>query len=297
MAAPKLLRSTTPKIRNTINFYIKNSIPFLYDVNNQRITVKAKIGNYTSNDGQFPANELNFIKQVRQSIIKQGLHIPLRKRCKKVLDKDGTEYYAFNAGRVHYYYYHPKLKPGDVIEDCYNVDLNLAYWETARMLGLLPMEIYEKGKTITKRTRLACIGSLAKKTKHYEFDPKQPDHKRQRYVGTTHNRETEFLWDIICYEVGKLLYKVAQEMGDDFLFFWVDGIYVRKGGVKKAEKAFRMAGYECKTLDVEKITVTDKRIIVKIPDKSMWKIVHGKTIYIDEKPFPFSPVKNKSYRG
>lgn len=266
-----MIKSTHQQVIDTIEWYIKRKVPFEYELQNETITIRSKIGSYTTTTFEYTTDELNFIKAVKRNIIDNGIY-----ELYKHLYRSKA-----SQNRIKYYLHSPKLKPGAVFTNCFNVDLDSAYWETAYKYNLLSDKIYQEGLTVRKQVRLTAIGSLAKKTRRYSFDG-----TRQIKLEPKRSEQTEMLWSLICDHVGKLLCSVAKECGKDFLFFWVDGIYVLPGAEKKAKQLFKKAGYNSDIALCEKIEVTDRVILVTCKDKTKTKIMNGQEIQRDTWPFP-----------
>lgn len=270
------LLATHQQVRKAVATYIKHKKPFTYIIQNQTITVDCKYGSYTTRNTDYTIDDINFIKEVKQTIVKNGLH---------------HQYIGERTKKVMYFKYSSQIRPGDDFRDCINIDLSAAYWETAYMLGLLSKDTYKRGFKVSKQVRLAAIGSLAKKKRVYEFDG-----RKQRLLDITRS-ETEFLWDVICDRVGDLLCRVADKCGDDFIFFWVDGIYVKKRSAKKVERLFNNAGYGFKSNPIKAVSVTKRNIFVHLinPEK---KTKNGETIIKDVKSFPFRNKKiSRQFKG
>lgn len=291
-----MIPSTHQQVRDTINLYLKNRVSFRFIVQNDTISVESKSGSYTTRNADYTIPEINFIKAVKQHIKKNNLAEPFR------------DQYAGGKKSKHimYFRYHPKLKPGMKFTDVVNIDITAAYWETAWQFGLLREDLYKHGKTyekavkqglkektiwqqsregkiIRKQVRLAAIGSLAKKQRIYEYNGET---KKQKLVEVRRSDATEFLWDAICDHVGTVLMDIAKACGDDFIFFWVDGIYVKKGSEKKVCSMFKKYGYDYKINKISAIEVDARNIHVKL-DPPEIKIVNGKQVVKESKPFPF----------
>ena len=131
-----------------------------------------------------------------------------------------------------------------------------------------------------KQVRLAAIGSLAKKRKVYTYDGV---HERQLEV--IRSEKTEVLWDVICNKVGQCLVDVARACGDDFIFFWVDGVYVHKRATKKVVALFKKWGYESKVNELKSIDVTEKNIFVNLSNPEIY-LKNGVEMTKIRKPFP-----------
>lgn len=261
-----MIQASHESIRKTIGWYIKNKVPFKYEIQNETLSIQSKVGSYTTRSSSYSIDEINFIKEVKRYVIKNDLAAPYRKR---------------GHPKVVYFSYSNKIKPGQKITDVVNIDLNGAYWETAYKLNLISDFLYEKGLEVRKQVRLATIGSLAKKKRVYEFDG-----VKQKKVEIKRSEETEILWDVICNQVGNLLLNTSKACKNDFIFFWVDGIYVKKSALKTVEKMFKSAGYNYKINKIEYISITEKNIFVKVPESEK------------EKPFPYRSSKiAKEFKG
>lgn len=272
---PKVVRVSTEKIRRVHLFCLQNNIPFRMHTTNQRIELYSDIGNYTNRESEFPASELNFIKRVKDTVIKLELYkkVPNHFKTKESRDK------------IIYFYYNPSRKSGDLIKNCFEIDLTSAYWETARNLGLLPDNIYEKGNTVSKPSRLACIGTFAKTINHYTFDG-----KKQKRLDPEYSETTEYLWHTISYKIGKLMRRASRECGKDFIFFWVDAMFIHKTAVPKLKILFKEAGFQFKIEKCKFIRFDEKNITVK--GKGKYRMVNREKVFSDERVFPYNKQLN-----
>jgi hypothetical protein len=214
--------------------------PFKFYVNNHTYKVESKLGSYFNTDSKIPFTQLNFIKQVRDYVRKQ-----------EVLLKINNDYFFDKKEKrnvysgIKYFDYKKHEENCKYIDDVYEIDINAAYWDTALKLGIINDKLYKKGLKMHKKTRLAALGSLAKRTKVFSFDgksmPRKPEDEK--------TKDTEYLWFKICEKLGETMYRAEQACGDDFLFYWVDGIYVRgMDAVIKVCESFHNDNYEYKIM-------------------------------------------------
>lgn len=289
-------RISRRKLEDKVKFFLKRKIPFKKVSTNERVVVHAegRWGSWMNNDSSFPAAELNFIKQVKK-------HIVTNNTFKKVRNYFKDEQ---RIKKIKYFFYNTKRQPGDHFEEVYEIDLKNAYWDTAYNLPkdgskLFSKEIYEKGLTVSKKSRLAAIGSLARVKRITEFDGTE-----QKSLPDEHSIETEFLWHTICHKIGKTMAKGSKLVKDDFLFFWVDAMFVKSKAAKdEIEKYFKSQGYQYSVFKCEWVSFQDKHIIVKCTEKGKMitkikeEIVEreGKKYlrktkfkeWHDERPFPY----------
>jgi len=102
-----------------------------------------------------------------------------------------------------------------------NVDIKNAYPQTLFNFGCLTENTFNYLNTeINKIDRLKAVGMIATNKIIYEF-------KKGKCFNsyTKSNKENRNLFKAVCFEVGKNMNDCAQLIKDDFLFFWVDGIY------------------------------------------------------------------------
>lgn len=132
---------------------------------------------------------------------------------------------------------------------------------------------------MSKETRLAAIGSLARRQRIYTFDGEKEILKRHR------SKDTEHIWDYICFRIGRIMREAEKAAGKDFLFFWVDACFVRsKAARDRVAKVYKKHGYDFTEIDISSIEVVDDKIHVT-KRKKVVKKKHRK--------FPFAPHKQK----
>lgn len=123
------------------------------------------------------------------------------------------------------------------------VDLNSAYLQCLFNLGLItPKTSYWISKHLTKQERLVAVGMLAKQKHIYSFsEGKQvgdPDIDADKY---------RFVFNAVIQETNAILEKAARIAGDDYIFYWVDGIYLKdEWSALLIAELFRDNGFPCK---------------------------------------------------
>jgi hypothetical protein len=222
---------------------------FLIDMSAE-YTIKVINGNYeliskmfthkTFKQSEYTMDELKFIKSVRSYIKKNEIYALPHFQDTQVFPED---VHYVKVARV------PMYKK---FENVCEVDIDQAYWETAYQLGIISDDIYAKGSkgNISKKARLTALGSLARKTYHYKF-------KGDKLLDTIIDKEPllENLWFTICKRVSDVMHQVISALGDDFIFYWVDGIYFNNTpeNVSKAMSVFIENGYNSKFKKINQI--------------------------------------------
>lgn len=193
----------------------------------------------------YTPSELQFLRSVRRYVTKNEIHLK---------PEFETQYYVKD---VHYMKV-ASVPLGKTFENVFEIDIDEAYWKTAHLLGIISDEIYKSGQkgTISKQARLTSLGSLAKKTYYYHFKGKQLTKKRP----PESNPLLENLWFTICKRVSDVMHECIKEIGDEFIFYWVDGIYVQGNteNLAKCIDIFNKSGYEAKSKRIKSISFHDK---------------------------------------
>ncbi len=132
-----------------------------------------------------------------------------------------------NEGKISYYQLDLKnfnIK-NNKIDNIFNVDIKAAYATALLNKKYIDVVLYNKIMTLPKLDRLAIVGMLATKKNIYEFqDGKEINYKTEFWDGTGEARKIFFE---ASKTVDELLIDCRKIAGGDFLFFWVDGIYLK----------------------------------------------------------------------
>ena len=210
----------------------KLKFPYVLKVTNTRMYLDSEIGNYMTQNDKIPIRELGYIDKIKQDIIKNKRYELVPK-----IKKDSINFFTYSK----------EIHQGKEIKNCYEIDLNRAYWNMAYTLGILTPKFYKLAYDINPKTgkvfmgrevRLATIGSLARHRRIYSFDG------RKEHVTYESSPETEHVWDYVCYKISKIMEEARKAVGDDFVFYWVDAILVKSlSARKKVLQVFKKHGY------------------------------------------------------
>jgi hypothetical protein len=292
---PYVNRISQDKLNAKVKRFIKDGIPYkLTWTHGRTLLVTEKWGSWESRESRFPAKELNFIKSVKQYVLKNKTY----RNVRNYFGKPGT--IGANK-RIKYFHYNKDIPRPSYFEGVWEVDISNCYWDTNYFhYKLISKELYEKGLTVSKKSRLAAIGSYAKVVMSIVFDgvkeTKLPDARSEK---------TEYLWHTICNKIGKTMYKCSKVAKSDFLFFWVDGIFLKnKSQVKAIQKFLKQNGYASTVSYCEWVKFNEKGLIVKSTEKGKWVDEFEKTeilrdgkrfirtvrkkVFKDERPFPYA---------
>jgi hypothetical protein len=123
--------------------------------------------------------------------------------------------------QLHYFLHNFKedLFVGDVI----NIDLKSAYATILYKDGLISKDCFEYVCGCTKQERLACVGMLASRKKHFDFD--HTGCVREGGFEEVVSPTSNFFFHAVkrTFDIMTTLKALS---GEDYLFTWVDGIYL-----------------------------------------------------------------------
>lgn len=239
-----MIISGVNKLKQYIDMLCSAKIKHTLHKNTYSTLVDSKLGKRLFTNSYVPIEELYFIKQVNDDI-KKKVHKEIK--LAKGLSYDDVDFIGFNS----------KVK-NKIFKNVVEIDINYAYWESANKLGLLSKNIYERGKGMNKKTRLVSLGRLAKVTDIYYFDGKKTEFIK------TENSNTKKLWVGICTGIDDLMGEIKKDCGGDFIFYWVDAIFVKEPAVNKVKQILSKYGYSYKTNKIDKIECKRSKVIVYI---------------------------------
>ncbi len=160
-------------------------------------------------------------------------------KIKRDIIATGLEPPEFNDDEIKYFNF---TSTGNLInapKTIYNIDIKSAYANVLNNHALIIPSTFQYMQRLTKKDRLACVGMLAANKDIYECLGDQELSYRKE-VKETKN------WFFFCvHRINKIMQKIADEIGDDFLCYWVDGIFFNneKHAVKIGKILFEL-GYK-----------------------------------------------------
>ena len=187
-----------------------NNVPFRMETTTmtRKIITEDTTFSYLVRGASLNMRELNLIKKVKNDA--QALDLS---QFKPVGAKDVT------------YINKSTIKLGEQAEgDFYEVDLKQAYWNIAFIKGIISLEtyLYANHPKIKKKARLIALGALAKRVTSVEYDGEQ-------FGKIVVGEESEYarLFYACCLEVSGIMQDISREVGDDYIFHWVDAIFLK----------------------------------------------------------------------
>lgn len=198
---------------------------------------KGKVKNGKKPD-KLPANEIGFISVVKRHIKDNGLHLSIAPTYE-------------NESDIKFIDVNKNLGAGEFFDNCYCIDINSAYWDSARHFGYINDALHTEGLKKDKRVRLACLGTFAKTVDILVFD------------GTEEKVMPPILPEApeVFYNPANRIYQCMDDckkaMKEDFLFYWTDCVYVKtKEAVNACKKIMKEHGFNSKIDFVERVICT-----------------------------------------
>lgn len=219
-------------------------IPFTVRRVNRSWSINSALGGNRYGSNIITRDGMNFIKRVRAYIDKNDIAQTIPVKTKEEL---GLKYMMFDFKRMNTSIFRVK-----------EIDISMAYWMVAYKWQIINGEIFKEGKKFTKIERLAALGSLAKKIYERKFN----GYTYGKAVLINDSSATRHIWYFISNEVDKLMGHVAKELGNAFIFYWVDAIFFedREGASKKVKEMFEDEGYGSKMINIPEIEFSEQSV-------------------------------------
>jgi len=215
-----------------------------YEHSHTQRTTKIKHGNsvyyYGGNDYSF--KEFNLQRKLKKDILK---NIEEKKIDVPYYNQEDIKYMVYSN--------HVKNMPlGETNIDIVEYDINMAYYQCAYNLGYMSKDIYDECISLPKHKRLRFIGTIATFKRKYvrqgwkilEYTPVKDELLRR-------------VWFHICRQVDDCLTEFMRMTGDNFLLYYVDGVYLKKGDytepLKYLSKKYGFDFKKEKTMGVERV--------------------------------------------
>lgn len=153
------------------------------------------------------------------------------------------------------------------------VDLNGAYATVLHRFKIIDDELYKTLMSgIKKEDRLSAVGFLGTRKSRVVYE------KGKDPVYDVLQSETAKWFFFCCYITGEIMKMARSFLGSSYLFFWVDGIAVRKGyGVAVMQYVLSL-GYPCKVEHVTGAEMKGNTLTYKKDGKKKVLIIPEKKI-------------------
>ena len=152
-----------------------------------------------------------------------------------------------------------------------NIDITSAYATCLLRNELITKKTYTILKKLPKTDRLPCVGMLA--TSHTKFTYKNGECTDV----SPYRSKTAPIFFFLIDEINYIMQNIQLLLGDNFIFYWVDGVFfdynTNKECVKDVENFLTEMGYEYKYEDVTdfNIDIDDTKMMLQMQKKGISK--------------------------
>lgn len=156
------------------------------------------------------------------------LFTEIKKEASKNIAKKYGDYLPDYRGQLLYFKFRaqeeaPKAGEAKIFKNCLEIDINKAYYKAALNLGIITESYYNKYINLPKDVRLKLIGAIATRKQIFNYK-----NGKLESIEEETNQLLRKAWFMIVNEVDSALYYFAEKLGENFIFYWVDGIYIKK---------------------------------------------------------------------
>lgn len=250
-----MLKRGKKYLREHIKFLEYNKIPFYVDICHKSYVVCSAVGKKYFTDNYMTPEELTLVRQVKKYVENNKIFNNFPKKQPSQL-------------RIKYLCFDKRLF-GSKTTDILEVDMDAAYWMTAKRLGIIDEGIFNRGMELSasyhKKARLVPLGTLAKRIKRRYFNGAK--YTRSEWI--EESADTRHLWDIISAKVDRVMQQCMRALGGEFVFYWTDAVFFRSGakGLEAAKKIINDRGYGCKMIENAWYEFRDDACYVFSPEK------------------------------
>jgi hypothetical protein len=223
---------------------------FINQLINKKATFEVKCTNYTTEVIQ---NEISFLFSASKKTNFRlfGTYQTLKSQVKNIITPsyEGLiSYFRLNLNNI------LNNNSSIIIPTVINIDITAAYATTLLNKKYIDKKLFTKITALPKIERLAVVGMLA--TKKHIFEFKQGEQINCRVETDAQKRNIFFE---ASHAVNEIMEQCAIIAGEDFLFFWVDGIYLKTDRHKNKIQEFIAASqYNYKTEILKNFTAEIK---------------------------------------
>lgn len=148
------------------------------------------------------------------------------------------------------------------IENCFCVDINSAYLQVLKNEKIITEKTFsyidsESRKTKgAKMARLKSVGLFAKNPVSMIYENNEIKELKQE------RNPFSWVFFLACQKTGEAMEIIKNEFPQDYLFYWVDGIYIKKNP-EKIRKRLLQLGFPSKIENIKNLEKSEKNICYK----------------------------------
>lgn len=180
------------------------------------------------------------------------------KEIKRHIDSSLNSIPCIDRNKMSYYSVSIKTKPF-YSDTAYNIDINAAYPACLLLNNLIDDKLYKRMMSLTKNERLVSIGMLASKKRIFSIINGQV----KDYI-IDESEYSKFFFHCVN-EIKNVIWKCEVTAGLNFIFSWVDGLYVTSmQSAKHCKKLLSDSGYRSTISKITDFQYTPKEESVNI---------------------------------
>lgn len=215
---------------------------FTLKISNYTASVKAGKHNYLFSEDIIDTKAFRYYQKMNKEVAGEIREIPTN-----------VKYHDFTG----------LVKSEEIIEDIICIDISSAYLSVLRNENIISENTFDwinststKNKK-AKTARLKSVGMFAKNPMKLIFEKgeiKEFDQTRNPFA---------WVFFLACQKTGEAMEKCKKELGDDFLFYWVDGIFFRNNTEKipKILEILKTLGFNSKQENVRNLRKSEKTLL------------------------------------
>lgn len=153
---------------------------------------------------------------------------------------------SINEDDNRYYHSKPMIPPD--IGSCYLIDIDSAYLSVLKNFDIITDKTYNYiNFKCPKKERLVAVGMLAQRKFVYQIEFGNVISEPEIIEAPT-----RYLFNLCIQEVDNAMQKIAKELSDSYLFYWVDGIYLKtKEAGLRAMEILKECGFKSKIIQLK----------------------------------------------
>lgn len=237
MKAEKIkTRLSTPQVEKLIDYLIKKKESFTVTATGYTNTIQLRDKViFSSEDADLNSFTFPYYNRIKKDIESTDVVIDS-------IPFTDIRYYSVNS-------FFEKIN-WDMPSECTLIDINSAYLTCLVNSGMITRETFDYVSKARKSDRLKAVGMLA--TNKTEFVYQEGKHIETNSIT---NKVLSNYFFYCCYCIGEVMNDIAREYGENFLFFWFDGIYLRpEADPARCIEILSQNNYLCKVEQIKNCT-------------------------------------------
>lgn len=227
-------------IHSTLDHFASIGEPFKIEFTNYSIKVETQDEKYFFSDSPQRLQPLVFYNKIKKEIAGEVRDTPAN-----------IKYFDFSG---------LKKKPP---ADCVCVDINSAYLSSLLIDGIISESLFNEIDKKSRRNkhakmdRLKAVGMFARNSVSFTSNGES--------YSNFETKRGPFAWVFFhaCKKTTEAMQAVKKELKKEFLFYWVDGIFLKSGSEHRAVEILQNLGFKCKIEKIHDLRKTEKIIFYK----------------------------------